>query len=75
MRTSHAFLITLVFDPPAQRELRGRIRDVATDAEATFQSARELVAFLLAQGAASAGPPAGPEEQGVNDGTLRLDGG
>jgi hypothetical protein len=56
MRTTHAFLITLIFDSPARHELRGRIRDVASDAEATFQSARELVSFLLAQGTASAGP-------------------
>jgi hypothetical protein len=57
MRTSHAFLITLIFDSPARQELCGRIRAVASDAEATFQSAQELVAFLLAQGAARAGPP------------------
>jgi hypothetical protein len=56
MRTTHAFLITLIFDSPARYELRGRIRDVASDAEATFQSAHELVSFLLAQEAASAGP-------------------
>ena len=60
MRTSHAFLITLILDPIAPRELRGRIRDVATEAEATFQSAHELVVFLLALGAAtvSVDPPA-----------------
>jgi len=50
MRQRHAFLVILIHDEAEPAVLRGRVRHVASETEAAFTGAEQLIAFLQAQG-------------------------
>lgn len=51
MRQRHAFLVILIYDEAEPAVLRGRARHVASETEAAFSGAEQLIAFLQAWGA------------------------
>ena len=46
MDNRETFVLTLFYDPQRSAELRGRLRHVASNREATFKSLEELTGLL-----------------------------
>ncbi|MCC6187943.1 MAG: hypothetical protein IT318_02835 [Anaerolineales bacterium] len=54
MRQRHAFLLILIHDDAEPAVLRGRVRHVASETEAAFTGADQLLKFLQARSAVAA---------------------